>query len=218
MADGLTPNLLWLACIIGLLSAWIAWRDLPLSWSIGLGALRIAVPLVYFAWYYDGDWNLLDDLTYFSHADTVLDKGYNPLTVLLDPSGVDLLTSLNGGHHILYSWWNVLAAWLFGSNYYAPVFMNVLASFATGWLLVRTLRKLGLGDSYCKWLLVFFLIHWDTVAWSSFENVKDVLVEFLTAAGLYFAASFFRSTLRRSCSELGSCASCSIGFAFTCPC
>jgi len=202
--EGLTSHLIWTAVAIGLLAAWVAWRDLPLPWAIGLAVVRVAVPLFYFAWYYNPEWNLLDDLIYFSHGDYILDRGYNPLTLLLDPGGIDLLCALNSGHHILYSWWNVLAAWVFGSHYYAPVFMNVLVSFGMGWLFVRTLQKLGFAGKYCNWMLVFLLIHWDTIAWSSFEDIKDIIVETLTIACLFCALSFHQERRLRWLAGMGA--------------
>jgi hypothetical protein len=95
------------------------------------------------------------------------------------------LAVLVGGHHILYSWYNLLAQWLLGENYFSPVFMNVMLTFGTGFLLCRYAIGAGLSHRYAKGLYVFFLLHWELLSWTSLVNLKESLVLFMTVATIY---------------------------------
>ena len=185
MLEGFTTDLVLVAFCRWGRSALIAGRDMPLPLSLFLATVRVGVPLVYFAWYFDATWNVGDDLVYAAHGRELMDCGYNPFTVLWHEDGRAYLQSLSQGHHVLYGWWNLTAMSLFGEHYYSPVFSNIVVSFVGGSLLARTVRQLGFSAGYCLGLQVFWLLHWDAIAWSSLLNIKDVLVQTLTIAILF---------------------------------
>jgi hypothetical protein len=188
--EGFTTDLVLLAFCAWGASALIAGRDMPLPLALVLAAVRVSVPVVYFALYFDATWNVGDDLVYAAHGRELLNCGYNPVTVLLHDHGRGYLQSLSQGHHVLYGWWNLLAMSFFGEHYYAPVFLNVVVTFIGGSLLARTVRQLGFSAGYSLGLQIFWLLHWDLIAWSSLLNIKDVLVQTLTIAILYCLVGF----------------------------
>ncbi len=190
MLEGFTADLVLVAFCAWGASALIAGRDMPLPLSLVLATVRVSVPLVYFAWYFDATWNVGDDLVYAAHGRELMNCGYNPLTVLWHEHGRAYLESLSQGHHVLYGWWNLTAMSLFGEHYYAPVFFNVVVSFVGGSLLAHTVRRLGFSAGYSLGLQVFWLLHWDAIAWSSLLNIKDILVQTLTIAIMYCLVSF----------------------------
>ena len=183
LAEGLTDDLLLVAFVVWLLGLWICSRDLPFLVALAVTSVKVAIPVVYFGWFFDGDWTFRDDLIYLSRGSLWLQHGLTPVRALIAPApeGISLLMSSG-----LYEWWNLLAQWLFGQHYYAPVFLNVLLTFVSGYFLFRLVRLSGFSEGYAKVLLVFFLLHWDVLAWSSFANLKDTLVMTLTVAGFYF--------------------------------
>ena len=195
MADGLTSDLLRTAACVGLACLLVAWRDLRLPLAGLTVTLKLALPVVYFAWLSDGMGWFLDDVTYFENGRHLLELGYTPLWVLGDPSRIESLKAVVGGHHILYLWWNLLAQFLFGPHYYSPVFLNLFLTFACGFFWVRTLRIMGFSKSYLRAFLVFFLFQWDVLAWSSLINIKDTLVMTLTVLAFFMLA---RCSLRFS--------------------
>lgn len=187
---GLTTELCVLALCAFAAATLIAARDMPLWLALVLAGMRVVIPLVYFAEYFNPAWTVLDDLYYTAHGSQLISAGYNPFSVLVDSDGRDYLFSLSQGHHVLYTWWNVTAMWLFGDQYYAPVFFNVVASFAGASLLAAALRQLGFTAGYCLGIQVFWLVHWDAIAWTSLLNIKDTLVQTLTIAVLYCLVGF----------------------------
>jgi hypothetical protein len=111
-----------------------------------------------------------------------------------------------GGEHVLYTWWNLVVMWFCGAEYYVPVIANVVFTFCAAHLLAEMAKELQFPAGYSRLLQVFYLLHWDTIAWSSLVNIKDVLVQLMTIAFFYFAIRVLR---RR---EKGSLAICGILF------
>ncbi len=179
MGYGLLPELLWTSLVLTLVCAWIAARDLPLGAALVIAMIRVGVCCGYFAWYYDGTWTFQDDLVYTDQGQYLVSSGYDPLTIL-SPDGIEKLESIAGSQHVLYTWWNLAAMWLIGEFYFAPVLLNVLVTFVVAWVLGRTLAELEFPKAYRAMLIGFFLLHWDTIAWSSFINLKDCLVQLMT--------------------------------------
>lgn len=185
MAEGLTNDLLWAAFCMGLLSFWIASRQLSITTSFLVAVVKILIPLVYFAFFYDGTWTFLDDIKYQSQGTKMLQLGYNPITALFAPKGLSYLFSLSGGRHILYGWWNLLGQYLFGKHYYSPVFLNIALTFVISYFIVRIACLSGFSQKYARGLFLFSLFQWDILVWSSLINLKDIIVTTLTVISLY---------------------------------
>lgn len=185
MGDGLTSPLVLAALFTSVVGLLLTARYLPLLAALLVTVVKVTIPVVYFAWYYDGTWTFLDDVTYWNHGKLLLAAGYDPISVLLRIDGLALLVMLSLGPHILYAWWNLLAQYIFGPHYYAAVFLNVALTFLTGVLLYHIARMGGLSRQYAQGFFVFYLLHWEMLAWSSFVNLKDVLVSTLSIAAIF---------------------------------
>jgi len=153
---------------------------LPWKGAIAVGTLKAIIPFAYFAWYSTGRWSVIDDVTYYREGRILLDAGYNPITVLLKSDGFNALLYMSDGYHFLYGWFNLFLEYLLGASYFAPVFGNVVLTCVCGILLYGLARQIGAQDDYARALAVFFVLQWEILAWSSFINVKDILVLTLT--------------------------------------
>ncbi len=191
MGYGLSGELLWTAVGLLLACCFVATRQLPTLPGILIAVIRVAIPLAYFVWYYDGYWTCLDDLVYIEQGQYLVAAGFDPLTSLT-PQGIRQLQSLADSQHVLYTWWNLTTMWLLGAHYYAPVFGNVLVTFVAGHVLALLLRELGFERRYRTVVVCFYLLHWETVAWSSILNLKDCIVQLLTIALFYFSVRVVR--------------------------
>lgn len=180
----LTPNLLLTALVAAAFSYLVIVRILPPLLSLAIVLFKFTLPTIYFAWFYTGQWNIIDDITYLERAIQLIESGYSPW-MILTPEGIQILMTTADSQMFLYYWWNMVAMTLFGKHYYAPVFLNVTLTFVTGVVFAEILRNLEFQYSYRKWAVVFGLLQWNLVAWSSFLNVKDILVIFLTMVGIF---------------------------------
>jgi hypothetical protein len=194
VAEGFTVDLMFESAVVAIAALLLALRHLPAILAIPVTLLRVGMVTVYFAEFFDGSWCMNDDRGYFNESINLLNSyGYDPITAFLTPDGHQTLAAVAGGHHYLYYWVNMTAIYLFGEHYWAAVLVNVLMTFVAGYLLGRIVEMLGFSRSYCSCLVLFYLLHWDVITWSSFVNLKDTLVQMLSVAGFYFIVRFIQN-------------------------
>ena len=197
MAEGLTADLIWAAFWTILLSFAIANQYISKFSALFVGSIKALIPTFYFAFFYNGGWTILDDVAYYEKGQTLLDLGYNPLTIIIDPEGLVKIFSISDGQHILYVWWNIFAQYFFGSHYYSPVFLNVLITFVTAYFISKIAELCGFSKNYQKSLYVFMLFQWEILAWSSLVNLKDTLVMCLSVIAFYGILKLFEQTSKK---------------------
>jgi hypothetical protein len=183
------PDALWLPALFVILvgiAVSVRFLRISLPAALALGVVKASIPFLYFGYFSNSAWHLLDDIKYYEMGRLLLTKGNNPFLILFTAGGREQLFSVAGGMHILYYWWNLLALYLFGPYYSSPVFLNVAATFVSAALMAAIARGIGCSETYAKYLAVFFLLQWDLLAWSSLVNLKDTLVLLLTVAAIYF--------------------------------
>lgn len=183
--SGLTPELLRACAWIFLFGLWICSRDIPLRWALPVVAIKVAIPLLYFAHDGFGAIHLSDDLEYYYDALVLYQQGLTVGLFLAAPGSLSLFVDAVGSQHVVYPFWNLAAFSMFGPYYFSPVLLNVGATFAAGWFFARVLGRMGFEPGYRMAALVFFLLHWEVVVWSSLLNLKDNLVMVLTLATLH---------------------------------
>lgn len=190
---------------VAVIGALLAARRLPWRVALAIAGAKAAIAGIYYAWFYDGTWGLLDDVWYFKQGAELLAGGYGPISIFYRKGGLITLFAMSGGRHILYGWVNLTAQFLVGSYYHAAVFLNVLLTFVVAEIAYRTAQRAGVTPAYAAGLYGFTLVQWDLVAWSTFVNVKDIVVLTLTVALMY---AFFllqtRVTARRIAGALAA--------------
>jgi len=192
---GVTLELLlvFLFCLI------VTRRYFDFKAALLLVGVRLAIPALYFAFFFSQEWTIGDDVEYFEDAWSLVEAGYTPWSLLGAEGRAELSVPAQGGRHILYLWWNHLAQYLFGRGYYVPVFLNIALSFAVASWLTAMVKMSGLGDRiHLRLLYVFAVFHWDVVTWTSFLNVKEPLVLFLCTA-VFFC--FFSALYATECAR-----------------
>ncbi|HVX40281.1 MAG TPA: hypothetical protein VHB25_11975 [Gemmatimonadaceae bacterium] len=170
------------ALLTGALCAVVLRRLLPWRGAIAVAALKAAIPLVFFSWYYTGAWTILDDMAYFREGRVLRAAGFNPITVFLSKRGFGTLLFVSNGYQFVYGWFNMLMQDLIAPTYWAPVFGNLVLTCIAAVLVKTIATECGASQPYARGLGVYFALQPELVAWSSFLNVKDILVMTLTAA------------------------------------
>ena len=187
---------LWIpALFVTFFGAWVLVKVVKLSFlnAFLLGVIKAAIPFFFFAYFYDGSWNLLDDMSYLMVGNKLMARAQNPFLSLFTQAGREQLIAISRDQTYLYYWWNYLAIYLFGPFYSSPIFLNVATTFVSAALMFKIVRASGYNEKYSKWLSIFFLLHWDILAWSSFVNLKDTLVLLLTLAAVYSGIRFVQT-------------------------
>lgn len=196
VTGGFTAALLWTAFVVATASFVVLVRRVPPKLSALAVFVKVAIPTVYFAVFFDGTWVLGDDIKYTEGGFRLVNSGLSLYEALFTDTGLSLLIQLGGGQHVLYYWWNMLAMALFTRSYYAPVFLNGFATVIAGVFIVDILRLSGFSRNYRVWGGLFFLLHWDILVWSSFVNLKDTLVLLLTVLAFYGVLQIISARLR----------------------
>ncbi len=192
----LLPLLGWCA-LLALLSGLLLARTMPPRALIACLLVKYLIPMLYFGWFADGTWTLIDDLTYLRQGLELAGEGYTPISVLVTRTGLGHLVVLSEGIHILYGWFNLVAVQLVGPYYFSPVILNVFITCLTARVLWGFARDAGFGPRFSSGLTGFYLLHWDVVAWSAFVNVKDSIIVLLTMLLLRSLACFQQAPARR---------------------
>ena len=168
-------------------------RYLPKWVALLLATTKALIPFLYFGLVFpNGGWTLYDDVRYFDVGAATLEMGYRPWELIVEPEGRDLVSGMATSRHTLYYVWNAAAQSIIGNYYYAPVFCNVALTFIVGGLMFRILKLLDFPDRYAQLALIFHMLHWDYLSWTSMINVKETLVEALIVVSLYGIIRFAR--------------------------
>ena len=148
-------------------------------------SIKVAIALGYFAWFADGGWFVGgDDYAYFFRAADLNSLNAGLWEIWSHPS---MLYYLGEQHSLaLTIILNYLAVNLFGTHYYAPVFANILITTVSAVFFAGILRAINDQKEYVIIGTVFFSLHWTTLVWSSFLNLKEPTVICLLLGTIYF--------------------------------
>ena len=95
----LLPLLGWCA-LLAILSGMVLARTMPPRALIACLLAKYLIPVLYFGWFADGTWTLIDDITYLRQGLELAGEGYPPISVLVTRSGLGHLVILSEGIHI----------------------------------------------------------------------------------------------------------------------
>jgi hypothetical protein len=189
----LNSELCTLSACVWLFGISLFWRHLHWSVLLTIVSARVLIPFLYFLSGPDGTWTIQDDETYFANAQILLMQGYHFFDLIFNPEARELAAELSGGMHYGYTVFNALTLSIFGEEYFVPVLFNLALSFLCARFAWALAREWGFAEKSKTLVLIFFLVHWDFVAWSSFLNVKDVLVMSMTTLALLALTRFVKS-------------------------
>jgi len=154
-------------------------------YSAVISIVKYGICFIYFViWSNYSPIVLLDDQTYYEQSILIFEKAHGSFTFLFDVENIAYIFNMAGGMHIGYFIYNFISFLLFGQNYYSPVILNIFFSVIAGIVFYKTLLLARFDKKFCLFFLIFFLLHWDLIAWSSFINLKDILVLLLTICSL----------------------------------
>jgi hypothetical protein len=157
-----------------------------LSWPVAgfVSFVKVTLSIVYFCFFADGQWFYGgDDYKYYEIGIDLYRTGANPIMVLFDPVAQWHLFR-GQSNTALMGYFNYLAMYFFEPRYYAPVLCLVGISSATAVLLTKAVGAMS-SQQYQRSLTIFLALHWHTLAWTSFLNLKDSLVAFVAVGSIF---------------------------------
>jgi hypothetical protein len=186
------------AIIVWLLGGFILSAVVKKELAFALMFIKVAIVVVHFTFFADGGWFYGgDDQSYFGRGIELLQTGRSPLDIWSHPTALYLAQTRDSlWYFYLY---NYFAVYLIGPYYYSPVLFNLLCSVLTVVFLARLVQPFSKNRQYVTFFVIFASIHWMTLAWTSFLDLKGPLVSCLMALALLGLArvpqNWFRNLL-----------------------
>jgi hypothetical protein len=137
---------------------------------------------------------LPDSREYYLDAIVLLSSGYTPSSIFIH--GLGPVQTVTGSSHPFYWYWNIVWISVIGDTIFAPIIANIFLSVVASVLAAGLLKRMDYPYRYQQWFLVFTLLHWDIIAWTTVTNLKDPLVATLTIACFYIVAVFLDADRR----------------------
>ncbi|WP_200763266.1 hypothetical protein [Nitrosophilus alvini] len=176
-------NLFFISLVIfifGVTVVFIYSKNIYISFFIA--SIKTTFFFIYFYLFFDGTFTLLDDWSYLKQTEDIINQNKTLFTLIFNPND---LVNFFSTKHIVYQLYNVAAFNVFGNNYFSPVALNIILTYFISWILYNFLLLLKFSKKISLLIAVFYLIHWDTLFWSSIINIKDFLAQFLFLVILY---------------------------------
>jgi len=173
------------AAIVMIIGIGILYQAIGLRLAVFVMFVKIAIALSYFVWFADGGWFVGgDDYAYFFRAADLNSLNAGLWDIWFHPS---MRYYLEEQHSIaLTIVLNYVSVNLFGTHYYAQVFVNILLTTVSAVFFAGILRAINNRREYVLIGTVFFVLHWTTIVWSSFLNLKEPTVVCLLLGTVYF--------------------------------
>jgi hypothetical protein len=163
----------------------------PRTIAVALMAVKVAVVILYFCFFIDGSWFYGgDDLGFAERGLILYETGRNPVTIWTHHEAYYLKTATKSLSLIYFH--NFVAMWMFGPHYHSPILLNLILSAGTVFFLVRIAEKIFRQREWVVPFVVFASLHWTTIVWHSFLNLKEPLVALLLSAMIYFVLDLRR--------------------------
>lgn len=171
-------------------------RNITISFFLSL--FKYSICAVYFlVWSNYSPIILLDDQSYFENSLKVYTYLDGNIFKIFERDSVAYMGMLAGGFHFGYYIYIFISFLIFGPFYYSAVLLNIFLTSVVASMLFKTLKLAELDTNFIYFFTIFFSIHWDIITWSSFINLKDILVLFFTvwALKIFLELSFKRKYL-----------------------
>ena len=190
--DFYNPDYLYLPAfvvfIFGMLVLYSYSKDIILS--IVISFFKASIFYIYFSFFFDGTFTFLDDWSYLNQANRFIDEEMSANLLFEYYKLVEFFHS----SHVLYQLHNVLSFKIFGAYYFSPVAINIIITFVTSYFLFNIAKLIGFSKRVSLVIAVFYLLHWDVLAWSTLFNLKDILVQLFSIILIYQIIIFENSS------------------------
>lgn len=156
----------------------------PRSIAITIMTIKLLLVVLYFVYFADGSWFYGgDDSGFFERGLKLYETGRNPITIWTHGEAYHLKIA-NPSLSLIY-FHNYLSLWLFGPYYHSPILLNLILSNITVLFLARILAEVYRERRISTFFVTFASLHWTTLVWHSFLNLKEPFVALLLSGLVY---------------------------------
>jgi hypothetical protein len=156
--------------------------------ALSVAMIKSLVYLIFFLFFFNNhNFNFIDSLTYLDNS-IFFFENYSFLEMLLEPRKIIIPKS---GAHTFYYYWSYISFFLFGPYIHSPITLNILSTFLGSYYLYKISKEfLNLSIKNSTLLAVIYCLHWEIVPWSSFFNLRDILIQVTIISIIYYTLKF----------------------------
>lgn len=185
---------LFAASVFWILSILLVRRWLPLRFAVPILFIKFSIPVLYrfAAGQYVPQYNAIAGDSFYDQTNSILDEGHTPFSLLLE--GFGPIESMMNTTDPFYWWWTSLWITTIENTVHSTILANAFVTVIASVIVVTLIERFGYSYKYQQLFLVFTLIHWEILTWSSILNIKDPLVAMLTVLGIYLMIVALQTT------------------------
>jgi hypothetical protein len=152
--------------------------------ALFVAIIKSWVYLVFFLFFFNNhNFNFVDSITYLKGA-IFLFENYSFLEILLNPNKIIMPIS---GAHTIYYYWSYISFFLFGPYIHSPITLNILTTFLGSYFLYKISKEFfNVSIKNSILLSVIYCLHWEVIPWSSFFNLRDILIQVSIISIIYY--------------------------------
>jgi len=157
--------------------------------SLLVAFIKTGFYLIFFLFFfYKNNFNFPDSITYVKNA-RILFEEYTLIELILNPE--QTVIKFSGGHPFYY-YWSFVSFFLFGAYIHSPIVLNILSTFLGSYYVYKISSKYFYISNKSSILLsVIYCLHWEALPWSSFFNLRDILIQVTILALIYYSLKIF---------------------------
>ena len=150
--------------------------------SLIVSFIKSSLFLMYYLYFFNKtDFTLIDSLVYIDNTNLLVNS--IPLQSFFD--NLNQFYVAAGGTHIGYYIYSYFLCKIFGTFYFVPVAFNIIITFIAAYLVYKIGLLITLSRRLSIYLSIFYVLHWDTISWSTFNNIRDIIISTLIIFSLY---------------------------------
>ncbi len=157
--------------------------------AILVATFKALIFVLFYSLIYDGYSIYRDSFVYRQESLRYFKHFKHPFEFFFDISSFNsnfrILRKIAEGIHFMYGWLNHLMDYLIGINDASPAALNIVLTFITAAFLYEILIRSQIQKSIAKLCALFYLLHWDTITWSTVFNLKEIFLNFCVTYLLY---------------------------------
>lgn len=156
--------------------------------ALSVAMIKSLVYLIFFLFFFNNhNFNFIDSLRYLDNS-IFFFENYSFLEMLLEPRKIIMPRS---GAHTFYYYWSYISFFLFGPYIHSPITLNILSTFLGSYYLYKISKEfLNLSIKNSTLLAVIYCLHWEIIPWSSFFNLRDILIQVTIISIIYYTLKF----------------------------
>jgi hypothetical protein len=165
----------------------LVFKSIPISLSVAF--IKTGFYLIFFLFFFNKNNFAFPDAITYARDVKFLFENYTLIELILNSQQTIILFSQG---HPFYYYWSYVSFLVFGSYIHSPIVLNILSTFLGSYYIYKISSKyFYISNKNSILLSVIYCLHWEVLPWSSFFNLRDILIQVNILALIYYLLKIF---------------------------